>query len=179
MKYLIAFLFLSLCSTKTEVSKKTPITFQAKVTAVKDGDTFKVFANGKETTIRLAHVDCPEKRQPFSNTAKKFASDACFGKTVTVSSDGTIDQYKRLIAEIYVDKKCVNQQLVEKGLAWHYKHYSKSKHYANLETTARKNKIGLWSDPTATAPWEWRKAQRKNKQKTHQKAQPKKVPQLQ
>lgn len=161
MKYIIAFLFLFLQNHETPVSQKTPITFEAKVTTIKDGDTFKVFANGKETTIRLAHIDCPEKKQPFSQRAKQLASDLCFGKTVKVVSDGTTDRYKRLIAEIYVGKKCVNQQLVQKGLAWHYKKYSKNSLYATMETKARQNKTGLWSDKSSIAPWEWRKAKRK------------------
>lgn len=161
MKYLIAFLFLSLYNPETLVVKKTPISFEAKVTAIKDGDTFKVFADGKETTIRLAHVDCPEKKQPFGKHAKQLAADLCFGKRVTIVSDGTTDRYKRLVAEVYVGKKCVNQQLVQKGMAWHYKKYSKSMLYTKLEIKARKNKAGLWTDATAIAPWEWRKNRRK------------------
>jgi len=161
MKYLIALLFLSLYNPETAVLKKTPLTFEGKITAIKDGDTFKVVADGKETTIRLAHIDCPEKKQAFSNTAKQRASDLCFGKTVKVISDGTTDRYKRLVAEIYIGKKCVNQQLVQKGLAWHYKKYSKSLLYANLQIKARENKAGLWQDPNPIAPWEWRKSKRK------------------
>lgn len=165
MKYFIAFLFLSLYSPEISLVKKTPITFEAKVTAIKDGDTFKVFADGKETTIRLAHIDCPEKRQPFSNNAKQLASDLCFGKTVKVVSDGTTDRYKRLIAEIYVGKQCVNQQLVQEGMAWHYKKYSKSILYANLEVLARKDKVGLWADKEPIAPWDYRKSKRKKQTK--------------
>ena len=161
MKYLIALLFLTFCHPEAPSAKKTPITFEAKVTAIKDGDTFKVFADGKETTIRLAHIDCPEKKQAFGSTAKHTASDLCFGKTVTVVSDGTVDRYKRLVVEIYVGKQCVNQQLVQKGMAWHYKKYSKSLHYANLEVLARQNKAGLWIEKDPIAPWDYRKSKRK------------------
>ncbi|MFY0481154.1 thermonuclease family protein [Flavobacterium sp. PLA-1-15] len=163
MKYLIALLFLTFCHPEAPSDKKTPITFEGKITAVKDGDTFKVFAKGKETTIRLAHIDAPEKRQPFSNNAKQLASNLCFGKTVRIVSDGTIDRYKRLVAEVYVGTICINQQLVEQGLAWHYKMHSKSILYANLETKAREKKVGLWIDKNPTAPWEWRKLKRKKK----------------
>jgi len=169
MKYLIAFLFLSLYNPEATALKKTPITFEAKVTAVKDGDTFKVFADGKETTIRLAHIDCPEKKQPFSNNAKQLASDLCFGKTVKVVSDGTTDRYNRLVAEIYVGSQCVNQQLVQKGLAWHYKKYSKSILYAHLEIKARDLKAGLWKDEDPIAPWEWRKVRREANKRKHDK----------
>lgn len=163
MKYLIAFLFLFLYNPEICLYKKTPITFEGKITAVKDGDTFKVFADGKETTIRLAHIDAPEKKQPFSNNAKHLASGLCFGKTVKIVSDGTIDRYKRLVAEVYVGTKCINQELVRQGLAWHYKKYSKSTLYANLETKAQEKKVGLWIDKKPTAPWEWRKLKRKKK----------------
>lgn len=161
MKYLFAFLFLAFSLPDADLIKKTPITFVAKVTAVKDGDTYIVLANNKQTTIRLAHVDCPEKKQDYSQSAKQFASDLCFGKTVTVVSDGTTDRYKRLIAEIYVGKECVNKELVANGFAWHYKQYSTDKEYAKLEIKARKKQRGLWKDPAPIAPWKWRKQKRK------------------
>jgi micrococcal nuclease len=33
--------------------------------------------------------------------------------------------------------------------------------YDVLEQKARAAKIGLWSDPNPTAPWDWRKSKRK------------------
>ena len=53
-----------------------------KVIGIKDGDTFVVLIDGKELVIRLEHIDCPEKKQPFGTKAKQFASDLCFGKNV-------------------------------------------------------------------------------------------------
>ena len=54
-----------------------------KVVAITDGDTFKLLT--KDSTlikVRLANIDCPEKKQPFSKKAKQFASSAIFSKTV-------------------------------------------------------------------------------------------------
>jgi endonuclease YncB( thermonuclease family) len=48
----------------------------------------------------------------------------CFGRIARVTNDGKIDRYKRLIAEVYVDKICVIKELVKNGLAWHFKKYS-------------------------------------------------------
>ena len=42
-------------------------------------------------------------------------------------------------------------------MAWHSKAYSDDAHYAKLEIEARDRKIGLWSDASPIAPWEFRR----------------------
>jgi endonuclease YncB( thermonuclease family) len=158
--FLLCFSLLCCTANAQKKNKKTivPITFSGKITAIKDGDTYKVFYNGSEKTIRLEHVDCPEKKQPFGSKAKQFASTLCFGKTVTVKWNGKTDRYKRLIAEVILNSSInVNKELVKNGLAWHFKKYSNNKAYALLEMEARKNKIGIWSMPNPIAPWDWRR----------------------
>jgi|SRR5690554_271384 len=128
-----------------------------KVIGVKDGDTVVLLIDGKETTVRLAHIDCPEKRQDFGTKAKQFVSDLCFGKNVVLNQQGT-DRYKRIIGEIILENGVnINKELVKNGLAWHYKKYSKDDTYAQLESHARTNKIGIWSHPNPIEPWRWRK----------------------
>ena len=106
---------------KEKIETILPVTFEDKVTGIKDGDTYKVFYNGSEQTIRLAHIDCPEKRQPFGSKAKQFASDICFGKYFVVKSEGKKDRYNRIIAEIILqDDTNLNKELVKNGLAWHF-----------------------------------------------------------
>lgn len=134
-------------------------TFTAKVIRIIDGDTMEVLYEETPIKIRLAHIDCPEKRgkQPFGNNAKIALSDLCFGQEVTVYGEN-YDRYKRLIAVIVNDKKqIVNQELVKQGMAWHFKKYSTDLLYDKLEYQARKNKLGLWQDPNPTPPWNWRK----------------------
>ncbi len=66
--------------------------------------------------------------------------------------------YGRTIAHIYYDNdKSLAEELLKKGLAWHYKYYSKSELLAALEITAQENKVGLWKDENAMAPWEFRR----------------------
>src|SRR5690606_35698833 len=90
-----------------------------KVIGIKDGDTFVLLMNGKEQVVRLAHIDCPEKKQPFGSKAKQFASDACFGKQVTLIHNNSYDRNKRLIAEVILkDGRNLNKELVKNGLAW-------------------------------------------------------------
>ena len=136
----------------------------AKVVGVKDGDTFVVLNEKKEIVVRLEHIDAPEKNQTFGNKAKQFASDFCFGKTVVVIGNGKKDRNGRWIGEIFYNNQNLNKELVRNGLAWHYKRYSKSANYADLETAARKKKIGLWRDKDPVAPWNWRKSKLKKVQ---------------
>ena len=136
----------------------------AKVVGVKDGDTFVVLNEKKEIVVRLEHIDAPEKNQPFGNKAKQFASDFCFGKTVVVIGNGKKDRNGRWIGEIFFKNQNLGKELVRNGLAWHFKRYSKSANYADLEIAARKKKVGLWRDKDPIAPWNWRKSKRKKVQ---------------
>lgn len=144
---------------KTEKQDLKNQTFIAKVIRIMDGDTMEALYKNSPIKIRLAHIDCPEKRssQPFNNQAKKALSDLCFGQQVTICSQ-KYDRYGRLIAiVINIKKQIVNQEMIKQGMAWHFKRYSKDPLYAKLEHEARENKIGLWHDPNPVPPWNWRK----------------------
>lgn len=137
-------------------------TFTAKVVRVMDGDTMEALYKNKLLKIRLAHIDCPEKRssQPFYANSKKALSDLCFGQYVTVITEN-IDRYGRLICLVMNTKKqIVNQEMVRQGMAWHFKKYSREPLYAKLEQEARTNRVGLWRSPNPIPPWEWRKPKR-------------------
>ena len=97
-----------------------------KVIGIKDGDTVSILMGGKEKTVRLAHIDCPEKKQPFGTQAKTAVSDLCFGKYISLVGNGKTDRNGRLIAELILPNGVnVNKTLVKLGLAWHFKQYSK------------------------------------------------------
>ena len=157
MKSIIILLFALFTNCIVHSQTQIPKTFQAKVVGIKDGDTFKVLYNNSEITIRLNHIDCPEKNQPYGKNAKWKASELCFGKIVKIVSNGKKDRYKRLIAEVYFNNININKELVKNGLAWHFKKYSSDVEYAKLERQARKSKVGLWQEKNPIAPWDWRK----------------------
>lgn len=125
---------------------------------IQDGDTITVKTkNNKQYKIRLAHIDCPEKRQPFGSKAKEFTSNFCFDKKLKVIFEGKRDRNGRIIGVVFNEKEeNLNKALIEAGLAWHYKKYSSDPIYGQLETISRLKKIGLWQDPNPIAPWEWR-----------------------
>ncbi len=134
-------------------------TWQGKVVGVSDGDTITVLHDGKGEKIRLYGIDCPEKRQAFGKRAKQFTSGTVFGKNVEVRPV-TTDRYGRTIAWVYVNGTCLNEELLRTGFAWHYKRYSSERHLADMETQAKQNKVGLWSDPHAIPPWDFRRGKK-------------------
>lgn len=130
-----------------------------KVVGISDGDTITVLTEDKtQHKVRLAHIDCPEKGQPFGNRAKQFTSDFCFGQIVRVEHGGKKDRNGRYIGVVYNSRgDNLNKQLVSAGLAWHFVRYSNDQSYSALEAQARKAKRGLWAESNAIAPWVWRK----------------------
>ncbi|WP_276225303.1 thermonuclease family protein [Niabella beijingensis] len=156
------FLILTGCresSGRTDSSRLRETTYGTcyKVTGVKDGDTFVLLMNGREQVVRFAHIDCPEKKQPFGNQAKQFVAGLCFGKYVRLIHYNRYDRNRRLIAEVILeDGRNLNKELVRNGLAWHFKKYSGDTAYAILETAARQQRKGLWAAENPVAPWNWR-----------------------
>ena len=152
--------FLSCFWTIPIKQEQYPSGLSGKVISVTDGDTIDILYDNKPLRIRLEHIDCPEirKKQPYGAAAKKFTSDKCFGQVVSIKHRNQIDRNKRLIGEVInADGLNVNKALVKAGLAWHFIKYSSSQEYAALEKAARAMKVGLWTDPNPTPPWNWRK----------------------
>ena len=68
------------------------------------------------------------------------------------------DRYERTVAKIYIDGKYLNLMIVEAGLGWWYQRYAPNdEDLATAERAARSARIGLWSHPTPTPPWDFRR----------------------
>ena len=144
---------------ETDISslEESENSIEGKVVKIADGDTFTlVFENNFEVKVRLNGIDCPERKQAYSNKAKQALSDLIFGRTVTVLYEDK-DRYGRVLGEVYIEDLNVNQEMVRQGYAWHFKRYSDDPVLATLEEEAKENKVGLWADPNPVPPWEYRK----------------------
>jgi micrococcal nuclease len=137
-------------------SASLPNPLKAEVIGIQDGDTIELkfifdgkkagFRQGKPVRIRFLHINSPERGKPFYKIAKQYTSERCFHKIVTIKHTGEFDRYGRLLGEVVLpDGSVLNKELVKRGLAIHYKKYSKSVEYANLELEAQKKKLGIWS----------------------------------
>lgn len=98
-------------------------TITGKVVGVSDGDTITVLdASNKQYKIRLEGIDAPESNQAYGSRAKQSLSDLVFGKTVTVTSSKK-DKYGRTLGKVTLDGKNVNQEQIDRGMAWFYRVY--------------------------------------------------------
>jgi len=153
-------IFASLLLLFSFVTLQSQTLFTGKVIGIKDGDTVEILdSNNKKTTLRLAEVDCPERKQAFGTRAKQFTSDQVYLRTINYSVTNK-DRYGRSVAKIYYGTKYLSAEIIKYGMGWHYKKHSKSKELARLEQQARAKRVGLWIDPNPINPADWRKAKR-------------------
>ena len=137
---------------------------RGRVVGIADGDTFTLLTDEKkQVKVRLHGIDCPERAQDFGQVARQKLSDLVFNEQVRVV-EKDVDRYQRTVGIVYTtDNRCVNEELLRAGLAWHYSEYDKNPEWAALEEEAREKRIGLWSHPNPVRPSEYRKSKRKPK----------------
>ena len=125
---------------------------------VVDGDT--IHLNGEK--IRFTGIDTPELKQTCTKqgiknycglSAKKILIDKIGNKTVECISEGK-DQYKRTLAECFVNNESLSRHLVRSGYAFAYRKYSKK--FIEDENYAKANQLGMWS-MKFEYPWDYRK----------------------
>lgn len=127
------------------------------VVGVADGDTITVITAGRlQIKVRLAEIDAPEKKQPFGAASKESLSDLCYNKPAQLAVQDT-DRYGRTVARVTCDGVDANREQIRRGLAWVYRKYSRDAALLDVEAEAREAKRGLWSEPDAVPPWEWRR----------------------
>jgi len=137
-------------------------TITGTVMAVADGDTITVLdAQLEQRKIRLNGIDAPETNQDFGQAAKQKLSDLVFGKNVAVVWSKT-DRYDRILGTVTVGSADAGLEQIKAGMAWYFRRYESDvpeierRLYAAAEAEARIRKLGLWSQSSPMAPWDWR-----------------------
>lgn len=143
----------------TKNTSKDTVVVSGKVIKIIDGDTYDLLDKDSVThRVRLAYVDAPEKGQDFWRVSKKKLGDLVLQKQVTIKILPIQDRNHRWIAETWVrDTLDISKAMLNAGMVWVYKTYRTDKSWMQLEEDAKQAKIGIWQNPTAIAPWEFRK----------------------
>ena len=123
-----------------------------------DGDS--IYLNGEK--IRFTGIDTPELKQTCNKNneviycgiqAREILIEKINNNKVQCIREGK-DQYKRTLAECFVNKDSLSSYLVRNGYAFAYRKYSKK--FVTDEDYARINNLGMWS-MSFEYPWEYRK----------------------
>ena len=123
-----------------------------------DADT--IHLNGEK--IRFTGIDTPELKQTCTKNneviycgikARKLLIKKIGKNKVQCVREGK-DQYKRTLAECFVNKVSLSSYLVRNGYAFAYRRYSKK--FIEDENYAKDNQVGMWS-MKFEYPWDYRK----------------------
>lgn len=151
------------------------------IVGVSDGDTLTARCGDpgayQQIKVRLSGIDAPERKQAYGARSKQALSDIAFGKRADLYC-GKTDRYKRAVCKVMVAPASAPSgpktldaglALVTQGMAWWYRAYAREQapqergQYAYAEEEAKAKRAGLWAEPQAVPPWEWRKNEKTEK----------------
>lgn len=134
------------------------------VTHVSDGDTLIIQTGEKgrykEVKIRIYGIDAPESGQAFGRKSKNWLASRVYGRPVRIR-EKELDQYGRVVGEVYYGEENVGLASVREGMAWYYARYaSRDADLGEAQEQARKERKGLWTDKEPVPPWVFRNSGR-------------------
>ncbi len=154
------------------MSSAQAATIEGRVTRVSGGDTITVVNRDRQSIhIRIHGIDAPEKTQGFGESAAVNLARLVAGKEITAECY-KVDKHKRQVCKVWAPPQycatCgktldVGHAQVVAGWAWWHRPYANEQsaedrgRYESAEQEAKARKIGLWSDTTPIAPWDFRK----------------------
>lgn len=135
--------------------------FSGVVMRVSDGDTLWVRPDGqrrKPVKLRLQGIDAPERCQAWGREATAALSSRVLGQRVEVQSRAS-DDFGRLLVELRLARsgEDIGAWMVGAGHAWSYRFRHHPGPYASQESQARAARRGLFKDPNAEPPGQFRK----------------------
>ena len=130
----------------------------AQTIKIVDGDTIHI----NKIKYRFHGIDAPEMKQTCKQNNQQIKCGV-LARNALVKKIGnqnvrckkiTIDRYKRIIAECFVNDESLSKHLVRNGYAFAYRRYSKQ--FIEDENFAREQKLGLWQ-MQFEYPWNYRR----------------------
>ena len=130
--------------------------FAARVVTIHEGDLLTIHHDGRNETIRLKDIDCPELQQPYGKQAKHVTA-AYVGNRDVVVRGLMRDKQGRVSADVLLpDGRNVGHELLKEGLAWWQRPASSNASLELIEDLARASRKGLWADSNPVPPWKWK-----------------------
>jgi micrococcal nuclease len=123
---------------------------RAQVVSVHDGGTITVLIDNRQEKVRLIGIDAPElDNLRWGVQARDALRGLVDGKTVRLETDITIrDQYRRLLAYVYVGEILINLEMIRLGQAVLYTvppNVAHVEEYRKAQSEARQAGRGVWN----------------------------------
>lgn len=122
-----------------------------------DGDSIRQTG----VNYRLACVDAPEWSQPWSRASQEALQELMPAITHLETTD--VDRYGRPVVLAWMGRDLAQRHLVRAGLAYvdlRYQGSCPTQTLLNAQKAAQRERLGVWRDPDAIPPWEWRRGRR-------------------
>ena len=148
---------------------------KAVVTFVGDGDSISAKRqDGSALNCRIDSIDAPEVAHPkagkagqvYGEEAKKTLQDMIMNREVTIRVSKPATQGKnfdRSLCQIEIEGANIDKAMLKQGAAWLYRRFNNDPELSLLENDARTNKRGLWANPNAMSPENFRRLQQLGK----------------
>jgi endonuclease YncB( thermonuclease family) len=134
--------------------------YSGKVVSVDEGDAITVLHDNKKKRVRLYGIDAPEPRQSYGKKAKEFLGSFVKGERVDIEPKKA-DKNGRTMGIVSLGGDNINELMVVNGQAWVHRPSCKEdfcEKWVKMEEAAKATRAGLWSEPGAVPPWEFRRA---------------------
>jgi len=158
MKHLKLFLLILVLSCSAFAQRD----FAGKVVEVVDGKTVVIeLTGGGKMTAGLQYIEVPEPEQALSGVVRDHLGQLVIGKVV-VFRGKAISTNTLIVGELRSGDVDISQQMLRDGAAWHIpvavsgQNLQQGAVYADNQTMARDQKLGIWSVPGLKTAWEFR-----------------------
>ena len=152
MKKILFILTLFFTFTINTYAKKLEVTLNKCV----DGDTAWFNLDNERIKTRFLAINTPESTNKIEAYGKEASNYTCNmltnAKKIEIEYDSNsdkFDKYDRHLVWVFVDDTLLQEKLLEEGLAeikYIYGDYKYLDELKKVESTAKKNKVGMWSD---------------------------------
>ena len=134
--------------------------FSGKVVDVLDGKTVVIQTVGGKMTAALQYIEVPEPEQPLYRTVAEHLRKLVINKRVEFRAQRVSTEV--IVGQLVMDGTDVSQQMLRDGAAWHMGRDKTGQGvvewtaYAENQSQARAEKLGVWSVPGLKPAWEFR-----------------------
>ena len=152
MKKILFILTLFFTFTINTYAKKLEVTLDKCV----DGDTAWFNLDNERIKTRFLAINTPESTNKIEAYGKEASNYTCNmltnAKKIEIEYDSNsdkFDKYDRHLVWVFVDDTLLQEKLLEEGLAeikYIYGDYKYLDELKKVESTAKKNKVGMWCD---------------------------------